>query len=350
MRRDARHAPRWKTAREQIAALAGARARDVVFTSSGTEANAAALWGAVFGAIDADARLTRLFVSAIEHDSVRANADAIAGRVAGVRVVEIPAQADGTIDTEALRILLREGKGRALVATMAANNETGVLQPLGTIAALAKDAGALLLVDAVQAAGRVTIDRDSLGADYLTLSAHKIGGPQGVGAVIVKDGAPFAPLIGGGGQERGRRGGTENVTGIAGFGAAAQIAGTLADVARLTGLRDRFERELLRLHPRLRVFGANASRLCNVSNFALEGMAAETALMALDLDGVRLSSGSACSSGKVRASHVLRAMGVGEDEARCALRVSFGWTSGDQDVDAALGALERLAARLRVAA
>jgi cysteine desulfurase len=336
-----------EAAREQVAQLAGARTQDVIFTSGGTEANAAALWGAVFGALDAEARLTRLFVSSIEHISILANAAAIAERIAGVRCAGIPVTNDGVIDTEALRVMLREGKGRALVAAMAANNETGVIQPLDEIAGLAKKASALLLVDAVQSAGKLATDFTALGADYLTLSAHKIGGPQGVGALIVKDGAPFASFVRGGGQERGKRGGTENVAGIAGFGAACEIAGGLSDAERQASLRDRFERELAQSWPAAAVFGARAPRLCNTSNFALPGIAAETALMALDLDGVMVSSGAACSSGKVGRSHVLGAMGVADEIAHSALRVSFGWNSTEQDVDAALAAFGRLASRIR---
>jgi cysteine desulfurase len=193
----------------------------------------------------------------------------------------------------------------------------------------------------VQAAGKIGMDFTF--ADYLTLSAHKIGGPQGVGALIVRDGAPFASFVMGGGQERGKRGGTENVPGIAGFGAAASIAGDLADITRQASLRDRFERELTRRFPKTTVFGAR--RLCNTSNFAIPGIAAETAIMALDLEGICVSSGAACSSGKVRPSHVLKAMGVADGVAASALRFSFGWDSHESDVDSALAALDRLASR-----
>ena len=329
-------------ARDQIAALAAAQARDVIFTSGGTEANALALWGAVQGAAEAGARITRLFVSALEHDSVLANAAAIAERIPGIRLATIPVMANGVVDLAALRVLLREGKGRALVAVMAANNETGVIQPLADIAALLKEHEGYLFVDAVQAAGKIAFDFE---ADYLSLSAHKIGGPQGTGALIVREGAPLSPTILGGGQERGQRAGTENVAGIAGFGAAACVADPIAST-----LRDRFEAELTRIAPDAMIFGAGASRLSNTSNFALPGVAAETAVMALDLEGVMISSGSACSSGKVRPSHVLRAMGVSETLAASALRISFGWNSTDADVDAAITAISHLLSRVKARA
>ena len=333
-----------EAAREQVAALVHARAQDIVFTSGGTEANALALWGAVHGVLDAEARITRLFVSAIEHDSVRANAEVIAERVPGVRLQTIPVSNTGVVDTEALRVLLREGKGRAIVTVMLANNETGAIQPLGQIAKLAREAGALLLVDAIQAAGKLDIDFAALDADYLTLSAHKLGGPQGVGALIVKDGAPFAAQILGGGQERGKRAGTENVVGIAGFGAASEASlRDLGSLSRISFLRDRFEHGLRQIAPDAIVFGG--TRLGNTSNFALPTISAETAVIALDLDGVMISSGAACSSGKVKPSHVLQAMGVSEDIARSALRVSFGWNSTDGDADAALASLHKLVSR-----
>jgi len=327
-------------AREQVASLVHARTQDVIFTSGGTEANALALWGALGGGAEAGERITRLFVSAIEHDSILANAVAIAERSAGTRLTVIPVTKDGVVDLGALSDGLREGKGRALIAVMAANNETGVIQPIAAISALAKEYGALLLVDAVQAAGKT--DMDFSTADYLTLSAHKIGGPQGVGALVVKESAPFAAQTLGGGQERGLRAGTENVAGIAGFGAAAAIAKDVSNT-----LRDDFETQLLRLVPDAVIFGTNASRLGNTSNFALHGIAAETALMALDLDGVMVSSGAACSSGKVKPSHVLKAMGVTDDLARSALRVSLGWNSTQSDVDAVTVSLAKLAQRVR---
>lgn len=325
-------------ARDKIAALAGRRPQEVVFTSGGSEANWLALSGALRGAAQAGEPVTRLIVSAIEHDSILANALSLAQRSPGLRLDVLCATPKGVIDLDALKDMLRADGARTLVCAMAANNETGVIQPLGDVMAMARETGALVLADAVQAAGRhMTIE-----ADYVSLSAHKIGGPQGVGALIVGEDAPFAPQILGGGQERGLRAGTENLSGIAGFGAAASVW-------RMEGadLRDRFERGLKAVAPDAVIFGEAATRLANTSNFALPGVASETALMALDLDGVMVSSGAACSSGKLRPSHVLKAMGVGDELARCALRVSFGWNSTEDDVDGALASLSKLVGRLR---
>jgi cysteine desulfurase len=336
-------------AREQVAALLGARADEVIFTSGSTESNSLALWGAVHGALDADARITRLFVSAIEHSSVLATARNIAERVAGVRLELIPVTADGVVDTEALRVQLREGKGRALVAVMAANNETGAIQPIAEVSRLAREAGALLLVDVVPAAGKMELDFSL--CDYMTISAHKIGGPQGIGALAVKDSAPLAPQILGGGQQKGRRAGTENLSGIAGFGAAAAaLADDSAERARIAGLRDGFEAALKKLAPDAVIFSAAVPRLCSTSDFAIPGVTAENALIALDLDGVMVSSGSTCSSGKVTVSHVLRAMGVDETLAACALRVSFGWNSVPEDTVTVIASLTNLVSRVRAAA
>jgi cysteine desulfurase len=338
---------RVEQAREQVARLVGAKASSVIFVSGGSEANALALRGAVAGALAAQDRITRLFISAIEHESVRANAFAIAETVPGVKVAEIPVTKSGEVDLNALRLQLMQGKGRALVCVMAANNETGIVQDVEQIAKLVKAEGgqsALVHVDAVQTAGRIPVSFDTLGADYLTLSAHKLGGPQGAGALILKEGAPLAPLIAGGGQEMKRRSGTENLAAIAGFGVAAEETADCAEAKGLASLRDAFERELKQLASDALIFGQGA-RLPNTSNFAIPGLAAETALIALDLDGVAVSSGSACSSGKVKPSHVLAALGVDENLARGGLRVSFGWSSKDEDIDAILASLRRLLAR-----
>ncbi len=316
---------RIESAREQVAALAGARPEQVVFTSGGTEANNLALAG-----VDRP----RLLVSAGEHDSVLQ---------AAPRAERIALDSEGRIDLGALSRLLAAERRPALVSVMLANNETGVLQPLAEVVALARAQGALVHTDAVQAAGKIPLDMAALGVDLLSLSAHKLGGPQGVGALAVADGVALAPLIRGGGQERARRGGTENLAGIAGFGAAAEAAaGDLEGAARLSDRRGRLEQGLRDLAPEARVFGAGTPRLANTSCFAVPGLAGETQVMALDLAGVAVSAGSACSSGRVRASHVLRAMGASEEEAASAIRVSLGWRSEAGDVERFLEAWGRL--------
>ena len=337
-------------AREKVARLAGAKAEQVIFTSGATESNNLALFGAVEGSLgdeDGAVRITRIFVSAIEHSSVLATADRLAERFPWVRVQHLPVTADGVLDLEALRVALREGKGRALVAVMAANNEIGTVQPIAQVSTLAREAGALLLVDAVPAAGKIGIDFSL--CDYMTLSAHKIGGPQGVGALILAPHAPFAPQLVGGGQQKGLRAGTENLSGIAGFGAAAHaLEDGEGERARIRHLRDHFEAALVKqAAPQAVIFGAGRERLCSTSCFAIPGLMAETALIGLDLDGVQVSSGSTCSSGKVAVSHVLAAMGVEEKLAACALRASFGWSSTMEDVHAAIQSLLKLRERSR---
>lgn len=319
--------------RAAVAALAGAQPAQVVFTSGGTEANVLALTGS---------GRPRLLVSTIEHDSLRATAQCAA------RSVELPVDETGVVDLAALAALLRDGGGEAIVSVMLANNETGVVQPIAEIAALTHASGALLHCDAVQAAGKLPLDVAALGADLLTISAHKIGGPAGVGALILRDGLDLIPLLTGGGQERRRRGGTENLIGIAGFGAAAaQAVGDIADQPRLAALRDHLESAARALAPQARVFGAQATRLANTSCFTMPGVASEIQVMALDLAGVAVSAGAACSSGKVAASHVLRAMGVEAGEAATAIRVSLGWRSTADDVEALLHAWSELYARTR---
>jgi cysteine desulfurase len=220
-----------------------------------------------------------------------------------------------------------------------------VVQDIAAISAVVKQEcgpDALLHVDAVSMIGRAEVSFAATGADYMTISAHKIGGPQGAGALILRDGAPLSAQILGGGQELGRRAGTENVAAIAGFGAAAGEGGDAHD---LRSLRERFETGLKALAPDVVIFGAAAERLPNTTNFAIPGLQSETALIALDLDGIAVSTGAACSSGKVKPSHVLAAMGVEENLARCGVRVSFGWTNSARDADAAIASLGRLLAR-----
>jgi cysteine desulfurase len=310
-------------AREQVAALVGAQPRNVVFTSGGTEANTLALAPA--------AARDRLLVSAIEHPSVLAG-----GRFPSGNVERLPVTGSGALDLVALERRLAALGGRALVSLMLANNETGVVQPVAQAAQLVRAAGGVLHVDAVQAVGRIPCDINALGADLLTLSGHKIGALKGVGAVIGRTESPLVDaLIKGGGQERGLRAGTENVAGIAGFGAAAAAAreGFSAEAAYMAALRDRLEAGLTAASPGVVIFGTESERLPNTTLFAVPGMKAETAVIALDLEGVAVSAGAACSSGKVQPSHVLAAMGVPPHLARAGVRVSLGPSTTESETD-----------------
>jgi cysteine desulfurase len=334
-----------ETAREEVAALVGAQPSDVFFTSSGTEANMSALTPAIEIAGERQPR-SRLLLSAIEHVSVRSG-----GRFAREATEEMPVGADGRLDLFALAAAVAKTP-RALVSLMLANNETGVVQPVAEAAAIVHAAGGVLHVDAVQAIGRIACDIKALGADLLTLSAHKIGGAKGVGA-FVRGGDDIQcpePLIRGGGQERGVRAGTENVAGIAAFGASAVAArlGWRAEVAHMTALRKRLESSLQAIAPRAVIFGdaPPTERLPNTTLFALEGMKAETAVIGFDLEGVAVSSGAACSSGKVQPSHVLAAMGVPTPLRQAAVRVSLGWSSTEADIEKFLAAWRKLVSAL----
>ena len=324
-------------ARRQVAALVGAEAKDVVFVSGATEANGLALAPGIKIGPETAPR-DRLFVSAVEHPSVLAG-----GRFAPGDTEILPVDRDGRVDLAALAAALGKAQ-RPLVSVMFANNETGVIQPIVEIAGVVHAANGLLHVDAVQAAGRVPLDMGALGADLLSLSSHKLGGPQGAGALIVRAGLSLAPLIRGGGQERGARAGTENVAGIAGFGAAADAARAelAADAARMAALRDSIEDAIRAATPQALVFGSLVPRLPNTTLVAVPGVKAETALIAFDLNGIAVSSGAACSSGKVAASHVLAAMGVESALARGAIRISLGPSTAESDVESLLIAWKRL--------
>jgi cysteine desulfurase len=330
-------------AREDVAALVAARPGDVFFTSSGTEANMLALTPAIQTADERRPR-EKLLISAIEHSSVRTG-----GRFPNGTVADIAVDADGRVDLAALADAL-SATSRPLVSIMLANNETGVVQPIAQAAAIVHAAGGLLHVDAVQAAGRIACDINALGADLLTLSAHKIGGPKGVGALIrAREDIHFPdPLIRGGGQERGLRAGTENVAGIAAFGAAAAAVrrqGT-GEADHMLALRRRLETGLTAIMPGAVIFGATVERLPNTTLFAAEGMKAETAVISFDLEGIAVSSGAACSSGKVQPSHVLAAMGVSPALTRGAVRLSLGWATTEPDIERFLGAWRKLATAL----
>jgi len=304
-----------ETARRKLAARLDVRPDDVTFTSGGTEASTTAL---APGVARGERVAERLIVSAIEHPAVLSG-----GRFAADAITVVPVLSSGLVDLDALEAALAADLRPALVSVMAANNETGVIQPLGEIAALAGAAGAIFHTDAVQAFGR--IPDAALVADLITLSGHKIGAPQGVGALVRRGGTRVPALICGGGQERGARGGTENVAAIAGLAAALdEPAATPSAWEATRAARDTFEQALVKTFTDTTLFGRDAPRLPNTSLFAPGGMPAELALIGLDLKGVAVSSGSACSSGKVGPSHVLAAMGVQADVARAALRVSAG--------------------------
>lgn len=321
-------------ARELLAGLIDAVPENIVFTGSGSEANNLALRGA-----PADT----LLISAMEHDSVLAAAAASGKKVALVRALS-----DGGVDLAHLEELLGEAEGRVLVSIHTANNETGVLQPIAAIAEHCRAHKALFHTDAVQALGKVRLDFGDLGADMMSLSAHKIGGPQGVGALVVGSRIALTPIIAGGGQELGRRSGTENVAGIAGFGIAAeQAAGGFARWQGIAELRDRMEARVSQVSPSNIIYGAGRERLPNTSCFSMPGVLGETQVMAMDIEGFAISSGAACSSGKVKASHVLMAMGVDEGAARETIRISLCPGTNQDEIDGFLTAWTRLCERTR---
>jgi cysteine desulfurase len=302
-------------ARETIAASIDAAAAEIVFTSGGTEANNLALRGSG----------RPVLISSIEHDSVRAASD----DPGLIRV-----DSNGVVDLAHLEALLNAAETPALVSVMLANNETGVVQPIDRVAELAKRYGALVHCDAVQALGKIPLSFAGLDVDMMSLSAHKLGGPQGVGALIIRDGLTLDPVQRGGGQERGRRAGTENIAGIAGFGAAAALAdGAVETASALAAMRDHIEARVRAAVPDAIIYGAEASRLPNTVCIGLPGVTNEVQVMALDLAGVAISAGSACSSGKLTPSHVLQAMGAGDAAAASAIRVSLGWQTSEGDCE-----------------
>ncbi|MDA0702091.1 MAG: cysteine desulfurase family protein [Proteobacteria bacterium] len=314
-------------ARERVAALVGADPANVILTSGGTEANNLALRGP---------SVARILVGATEHESVL-------GAVDGAD--RVPVDGNGVTRLDALERMLAAGEGPTLVSVMHGNNETGAIQPIAEIADLCRRHGALLHCDAVQSAGKIALSIGSLGADMISLSSHKLGGPTGAGALVLAGDLELVATARGGGQERRRRGGTENVIGIAGFGAAAEAAGRdLPDEAGLAALRDEMEAAIRAIDPAVRIFGAGAGaeRLPNTSCLAMAGIAAETQVMAFDLEGICVSAGAACSSGKIQASHVLGAMGVDAAEARTAIRISLGRDSDSAQVQRFVAAWGRL--------
>lgn len=334
-------------AREKIATAVGASADNVVFTSGATEA-----LHLVLDAFDVAQRKDpimddegfveefppppSLVVSAVEHDALFEHAR-------HREMLRAPVQSDGALDLAVLEGIVREAPKPALVAVQLANNETGVIQPIARIAAICREHGAMLLVDAAQAFGRLPVNIVDLDATYLVVSSHKLGGPQGVGALVIGERASVVPIVKGGGQERGRRAGTENVAGIAGFGAAATAAPAI-DWIRVQSLRDDLEQRAVGLGAE--IFADQAPRLPNTSCLRLPGLSSETLVIALDLKGVQVSAGSACSSGKVRPSPVLRAMGAADDVAGEAIRASLGWTTTAEEIDLFIAALGEIRDRI----
>jgi len=312
-------------AREKVAALVGGNPKHVVFTGSGTEANNQAIRAADY---------ERVIVSGIEHESVlKAREDVLICSV----------DSNGILDLADLESLLFESEKRTVVSIMLANNETGILQPVKEVSRITRKAGAFFHCDAVQAAGKIPVDIEALGVDSLALSAHKIGGPQGVGALVCKDISNVSRFIHGGGQENGLRAGTENVPGIVGYGVAAESALLgLSAFNDLVAFRDDLEKRIQEIEPNTMFFGRGIERLPNTSKFATKGLSSELQVMGLDLDGVSISAGSACSSGRIETPYVLAAMGVPEELGLCAIRVSLGWITTEDDVDRFISSWKRL--------
>lgn len=328
-----------ETAREQVAKLCNVNSDCVTFTSGATESINTILSGY---------RDKPVLISAIEHPAVLA---------AAPHAHHIPVTTDGVIDMDAYGLMLEEHKP-ALVSVMLVNSETGVIQPVADMAKMAHEAGALFHTDAVQGAGRMDISLNKLGVDYISLSAHKFAGPQGVGAIICREGCDLPRFMLGGGQEKNCRAGTHNTAGIAGMGLAADLALKNMDhYNELEKLRDQMEKRIYEMvdqatRPRacahgVIIYGENAPRVSNTSNIGLPNMPAQTQLMALDLDGIAVSSGSACSSGAFKPSHVLSAMGANDEEAKSALRISLGWNTTSADVEAFLKSYKKIIERIK---
>lgn len=335
-----------ESARAAVADAVGSWPENVIFTSGATEAAALALTPRIVAG-DAIRPAGRLYGGATEHPCVLAG-----GRFAPSDVTQLPVELSGVVDLAALERALAEhdqSTGAPYVALMLANNETGVIHPVAEAARLAKAHGAYVFCDAVQALGRIPVDIAALGVDFLALSAHKIGGPQGAGAlVLAEESICPEPLLAGGGQERRRRAGTENMAAIAGFGVAAKLAGHhLAEVERVADLRAKLEEALLAVSPEARIFGSDAERLPNTTLFAVPGLSAETLVIAFDLEGIAVSAGSACSSGKVGRSHVLAAMGEGRASAESGVRVSLTHAATQGEIEAFVAAWRAIYGRMR---
>lgn len=332
-------------ARSSVAALVGGDPSEVVFTSGGTEADNFALRG-VAEALEPTGR-RRLIASAIEHEAVLNTLKALAKR--GWETTLLPVDQSAVLAPAALREALASGSGTAVVSVMHANNEVGTIQPLAELAEVAHEYGALFHTDAVQTAGKIPVNVRQLGVDLLSLSAHKFNGPKGTGALWIRRGVRMTAFITGGRHERNRRAGTENVAGIAGLGIAAALARVKegAEAARVTALRDRLERDVLDRIPGTTVNGERTRRVPNTTNISFDGVEAESLLIALDLEGFAVSTGSACSSGALEPSHVLRAMGLPSHRTQNSIRFSLGLGNTEDEIDALLGVLPRIVTKLR---
>jgi cysteine desulfurase len=326
-------------AREQVAGLLGARASEIVFTGGGTEGDNLAL----FGMVEAGGHV---ITSTMEHHAVLSGCKRL--EEMGAAVTYVACGADGRVRAEDVRAALRPET--RLISVMMANNETGVLQPVEEIGAMAREAKVCFHTDAVQAAGKVAIDVERIGCDLLTVAAHKMHGPQGVGALFVRRSTRLRPLLVGGRHERGRRAGTENLAGIVGFGKAAELAAAglaEADDVQMSGLRDRLERGVLDAVEGTRVNGGGAARVPNTSNILFEGIEGEGFVIAMDLKGISVSTGAACSSGSTEPSHVLTAMGLSGDEARASIRFSLGKQNTEEEVEYVLARVPEVVEKLR---
>lgn len=335
-----------EAARAEVAEAVGAKPENVIFTSGATEAAALALTPRLLSG-RGRAPAGRLYVGATEHPCVLAG-----GRFPADTVSRLPVERSGVLDLTALERALERrdvGSGAPYVALMLANNETGVIHPVAEAAQIVKRHGGYVFCDAVQALGRIPVDIKALGVDFLALSAHKLGGPQGAGALVLADeGLRPESLLTGGGQERRRRAGTENVNAIVGFGVAAQLAGHhLLDMGRIAALRSKLEGGIRGVVPETKIIGSEASRIPNTTLFAVPGFSAETVVIAFDLEGIAVSAGSACSSGKIAASHVLEAMGEPAEVARSGVRVSLTVAADTADIEAFTLAWRAIHARMR---
>ena len=334
-------------ARESVAALIGAKPSEIVFTSGGTEADNLAILGVVdrMAGTQYGGHGSHAITSAIEHHAVLNTCQEL--EKSGVAVTFVRAGANGVIDPEQVRKALCDKT--VLISVMHANNELGTVQPIEQIGQIAKEAGVIFHCDAVQSAGKVPIDVERLGVDLLSISAHKIYGPKGTGALYVRSGTLIEPLFHGGHAERDRRPGTENVPGIVGMGKAAELARErfAEDARRVGALRDRLEKAIIEKIPAARVNGAAGRRVSNTTNVTFPGAGGEALVIALDLQGVECSTGAACSSGAVEPSHVLMAIGLSEDEARSSIRISLGRPTTDAEIEEAIRVIPQAVARIR---